>query len=381
MKKIFSTIVTLSVVFLPVYFFSSGGVQVSHALILAALGMLLATSYIYIDRFVVVLLFLAFYIFVRESFVVFGGGAAYGVINSAFVLFSAFSVLVFYHYFENKNNISSFASALAISAVVATIAVMITGVSPLSVDESIRSTGTFNNPNQLGYFSVCLLSIANVLFLNKSSSNKIIYFIWGLSVFLAASSLSKAAMISVAAGLLVVFYTHLKDKRGLLVLMLIVPVFVGFLYDSYRDGDLLNYSFVERIRDIGKDRDDSLEERGYGALAEADFGELYWGYGAQKTADIVGHEVHSTIFSFFVTYGLIGGGIFCCLLFMWAWRIWSSFGTVGLIAICSPPMLYGVTHNGSRFTIFWLLVAFSLFVCAERRYERPVKAVIRRFSR
>ena len=37
-----------------------------------------------------------------------------------------------------------------------------------------------------------------------------------------------------------------------------------------------------------------------------------------------------------------------------------SFGFIGIFLINLPPMLYGITHNGIRFTIFWILISLTL---------------------
>ena len=84
-------------------------------------------------------------------------------------------------------------------------------------------------------------------------------------------------------------------------------------------------------------------------------------------ADIVGHEVHSTLGSVINNYGFLGLILFSAVLAIWAFRLWQSYGAVGMISIAGPAMLYGITHNGIRFTIFWLLFAASMAMARNTR--------------
>src|SRR5690606_1287440 len=59
-----------------------------------------------------------------------------------------------------------------------------------------RAVGTFNNPNQLGYFSVCILSLAYLLYRDEYLSYFAAFVVFVIAIFLSITSLSKAAMIA-----------------------------------------------------------------------------------------------------------------------------------------------------------------------------------------
>ena len=97
---------------------------------------------------------------------------------------------------------------------------------------------------------------------------------------------------------------------------------------------------------------------------------MLFGLGSQNAREIIGHEVHSTLGSVLNNYGLIGLTLFGTVIFSWAKRIWNAHGFIGLICMVGPPMLYGITHNGTRFTFFWLLFAASLAMANVRLEQR-----------
>ena len=69
---------------------------------------------------------------------------------------------------------------------------------------------------------------------------------------------------------------------------------------------------------------------------------------------------HSTFASALVNYGLIGFFLLLSFMLTWARSIFVSLGAVTSLGVWIPPVLYGLTHNGTRFTFFWILFAMSL---------------------
>lgn len=316
-----------------------------------------------ISRLDLLLVVLCLFVFAREA-VAFS--VEYKAEGFLVPLYLAFSIIAF-------NSVRLFVSddrgrrvllwGIGIATSAAVVGVFFKGYGATIDSEGHRAVGTFNNPNQLGYFSVCIVSLAVLSFhvgVIKRRAYLAVFFCAGL--FLSVASLSKAAMLATAfAGLLFGFTTSSSRFRflfGLIALMVIAAVGVML----YQSGLLDEFNFVHRIADIGKQDDDSFSERGYSVLQDASFFELVFGMGSQKVVSIVGHEVHSTVVSFIAGYGLIGGGGFMLFLVLWIKGLITRFGFIISSGVWGPPMLYGLTHNGSRFTIFWVLLAFSFAV-------------------
>lgn len=361
-QRITFSVLCLSIVFLPVYLFSSGGLQISHVLVLILSFLLFVSRRLSLGIIQISLVVLAFYCFSRESFSVFFGGPVDGLMTSGFVFFSAISLAAFFSAIRSLEQAVPVYWSFSLASVIALLAVLAGGGGPFSTGLDGRSTGLFNNPNQLGYFSVCVFSICAVLFFSGAISKLKLWSLISLAACLAAASLSKAAILSLMSGVFFLCFLQSERKTGILVAFSAVAIILTGAFMLYQKGLMDEYSVIMRLQDIGKDTDDSFAERGYGAWSEASGTELVFGLGQEKTREVVGHEVHSTIFSFFVTYGMIGGLLFSAVMAQWFYRVWSFWHWSGLMVICMPPMLYGVTHNGSRFTIFWLLVALSFAI-------------------
>jgi hypothetical protein len=239
------------------------------------------------------------------------------------------------------------------------VTVWISGVDLREFTEIGRSTGTFNNPNQLGYFSVCLLSLTYLLYRHGELSYRLATLIFIASLFLAIASLSKAAMVANFA----VIFLALKPSGSRVAVALwagLVPIGLSLAWWLLSTGAMDDYLFKQRLASMAYEADSSLQSRGYLAFLQGDASQLLLGLGTTEVIKIVGHEVHSTLGSILNSYGLLGLMIFGGAMLIWARDLWRAYGLVGLVCIAGPAMLYGITHNGVRFTIFWLLFASSL---------------------
>jgi hypothetical protein len=124
-------------------------------------------------------------------------------------------------------------------------------------------------------------------------------------------------------------------------------------------GALNKFHFVERLQSIGEDSDDNLTERGYRSPFQHGAVGFLVGLGDERVKDIVGHEVHSTFWSYLMKYGVVGLGLFLTFWYLWIRRTMAEFGLLGVLLINMPASIYGITHNGSRFAIFWLMIGLS----------------------
>lgn len=349
--------------FLPLYLWSSGGLQISHYLLAIYCGAYLWSSGIGRGIADFVLIMLVFFLTIRESFSVFLGENVTSLMPVLHLLFSLMIFNVFRRVFKSERAIKLAVFGLTLSALTAVLGVLFIGYSLSVDDEGRRAIGTFNNPNQLGYFSVCIFSIAFLLNLDKKISKWNFILLISVSLFLSIASLSKSAMLSIAMPLFFIGF-YLSSGRSKRVIGLLFVICIAFLFwYFYTSGTLDQFKFFDRLLSIGSQSDDSLEERGYGAIFEASVFELFFGFGYWDVVRIVGHEVHSTIFSFLAGYGLIGASLFIVFNFIWVKYIWQAYSFKGLLVVAFPPLFYGIAHNGSRFTIFWILLALSFSIC------------------
>jgi hypothetical protein len=241
------------------------------------------------------------------------------------------------------------ATLLAIAYAISASAVLQTASIVLTYNAAqFRQIASFNNPNQLGYWS--LLSIC--IFWSIARKTKIKWYIQAPTIvcliYTTALALSKSAMISVAF-LCVLQYVK-KPKLLLAGIILLVPI-----YFALEDSTLVERINI-RLENIGQQSDDTLETRGYGRIVDypqylalgAGEGGLYrFSSGFDTT-----HEFHSTLGTILFSYGFVG-------LMIFAAAIWCLYriSSEGRFLYLLPPFLYGFTHQGLRFSFLWLLLS------------------------
>jgi len=221
-----------------------------------------------------------------------------------------------------------------------------------------RSAVLFNNPNQLGYFAVLSASILCLgrrrLGLGTVSATV------GLlaSAYLALLSSSKAALGATA---ILVIVGLLSNPRFIVVSVLGALL---LLVTSNRVTDAIDRA---RTRIETDQSADFFEERGYDRILDNKelwfFGAGEGGYRRFKDTSAIGaHELHSSAGTIFFCYGIIGTILFG----VFAWRVMER-GRLRYILLLMPASAYGLTHQGLRFTLLWVLLA--LFI-ALKDYER-----------
>jgi hypothetical protein len=251
----------------------------------------------------------------------------------------------------------------------------------LAGHEGMRGTGTFNNPNQLGYWSLasgaCWLVVRGDRRLNWLDA-----LVLGGAGYLTTLSLSKAAMGGFA--LLVVFAIIAHGVRSnwsaaaVGVVLLALPMLIiepTLLRDQVKDffSEGTAALVVERVESVGKQQDDSLAGRGYDRLWHHStylfFGA---GEGAYQRFDPgpAAMELHSTWGTVLFSYGVAGLLAFLTIL-------WAAFRHAPLRYkfYFIPIALYGLTHQGLRFSLFWIFLGLVIGVSRYRGTARGPAAV------
>jgi hypothetical protein len=206
----------------------------------------------------------------------------------------------------------------------------------------------FNNPNQLGYYA--LLSASLLLLLQRRRYvTTLEVAIGGVAAsYLALISASKAALGGI--GLLVIAGVFVRLRTMIVVAIAFTLVLV-----------VANPMQAAIDRTITRFETDSsasfAEERGYDRILKYP---EYWvvgsGEGAYKRFEndtaLGDHEIHSSIGTLFFSYGIVGTLLFAAFL-------WTVIRRTGLRTwlLIIPSLAYGMTHQGLRFTLFWVLLA------------------------
>ncbi|MEO7735805.1 MAG: hypothetical protein ABIY55_32925 [Kofleriaceae bacterium] len=225
-----------------------------------------------------------------------------------------------------------------------------------------RSTVMFNNPNQLGYYA--LLSACIILLGQKRFRISTVMVTAGLAAcaYLALLSASKAALASICGlGIVLVIGNIRTMALALLVFGALIltnnPFSAAIDRAQQRIENDQSYGFIE--------------ERGYDRIIA--FPE-YWVVGAgegayrrfKDTSVIGAHELHSSMATLFFCYGIVGVVLFGLFL-------WGTMAGAELRAwlIVGAGFAYGMTHQGLRFRMLWLLLAL---VCSMRELASRERA-------
>jgi hypothetical protein len=245
--------------------------------------------------------------------------------------------------------------SIAVAIVVELIALF------LLPSSSIRSIGTFNNPNQLGYWALLLGCCWLVLKRDQRLTTADFLVLCGAG-YMTAASLSKGAMLSFVLLLLMgVAFQRLTRPAKLLFLGL---AFVGtstVLLNTSAVHRFMSVGIVERVTDrldsIGTQGDDSLGGRGYDRIwrhpEHLVFGAgegAGWRFGGPINPHHYQREMHSTLGTVLFSYGIIGFTLF----FLFLIAVFRH-APLAHVLYSLPIWTYGMTHQGLRDTMMWVV--------------------------
>lgn len=366
--KIFNeaNIITAYLALKPLYLLSSGAMQIADVFMVMALGFMLIQR-----RFVlynisqntkrVLILFIGLIVFQSSVNLVWSLVLATSLLKS--ILYYVFNLLAFLLCILIGGDIGlDQLQKAVVNGCVLSCAVSLLGlyVGPYRA----RSISFFNNPNQLGYHALIIVAFL-LLCHKKSGAIKTLFVVGGCSWLIIASA-SKGAFIAlfVMAIIYVLFGQENVSKKNLLFQILFIAVIFGIIYALLYSTDWRIISnqrirFIRsRILNMGLEDDSNLGSgRGYDRIAEMGV-HLFWGMGEgayYRFNTMTGSEAHSTYASIIVSYGLFG--LFAYISFFW--RLVKSTWKQSIInlSILSGVLMYSVSHNAIRNTIFWMFLA------------------------
>ena len=267
-------------------------------------------------------------------------------------------------------------SLIRINGYSRTVTVYITGTA-LSIALSLfgvfsgatrgRISGFFNNPNQLGYF--CIIVMTAIIIYKKRLPMLIRIVCIIVCTYMSILSLSKAALVAMA----VIFFLYFNEYESRFELKKIVVSLFGIglaflavyilLFSDILPPSQFRYVYTmrDRMTNMMLEEDSSLGAgRGYSRIFEIG-GFLLCGVGEglyDRFASLSGFEIHSTYASILVSYGIIGAVMYISLFKK---ALFSRKYGLRYVIIFAGIALYSITHNGIRSTLLWGLLAMSYY--------------------
>lgn len=360
--KIVLLLFCLYIILKPFYFWSSGLPQISDGILL-----LLIIFYIIKNKFrisffkeskifiYISLGFVLYVLFINIVWSLILNGEFEFFKTSAFYIYNLLAsllVLTLYHEYHDFFYKHMYASLL-ISTLIQLAIYLLSGRF-----DGTRTLVFFNNPNQLGYHNLLVLGFLILISQRQKTSPWWFISSIGAALILCFSSLSKAAIFSCLA--LLAFFLFIKvitkkfDKRAIIYLTVII-VILSIKYHYNREvvtSNQLYKSVVYRISRIGLDGDDNFNGRGYDRLVKYSQYLLFGAGEGDYSRFGYDIEIHSTLGNILMSYGIIGLLLFVTMIIL---AIQSNKWRDSYIIFFI--FLYGLTHNGIRNTLLWILVA------------------------
>jgi hypothetical protein len=264
-------------------------------------------------------------------------------------------------------------AALLVSSLGILISLSVPGL--LMASESARVTGFFNNPNQLAYYSLCMMGALLVLHNGRLPLRLVTLFAFGsgvIGVFTAASLGAMAGFVFLLIGLLLANWQNARwFIRAMGAIFVVVVIVVGF--DVHQEGAISD-RVETRLDRVERKIDDLETERAYHRVLDHP---EYWVFGAGEgsTERFPGYgtgEIHSSLGNLLFAYGVVGLGLFLLLL-------WKALRHAPLYvwSVLAAPMVYSLTHMGLRTSAFWLLLVLVLVIYGKKEQGQSGSARIR----
>jgi len=363
------------VIFAPIYLFESGLPQPADLIIFITAGVtiilfILKTKLLFNRVFTSLALMAALFFTINTVNYNYYGDIRF-FYSSLYYIFNAFifgsTVILF------KNDPQNMLSKARI-AVIASLVLQMAWILLFDSNSDYRETGSFNNPNQLGYWA--MLSSCYLLIINYGRRMPWID-VLGILIctYFISESLSRATIISYALILIVFFIGPYMNMLTRIALLVLFSAYALFQIAVLNNAEFLIRNFdkiervVERLESV-QSEDGLIEERGYERLLNYPQYILYgagegahWRFNAKARIQDRGLEVHSGLAAILLGYGLLGFSLFSIFVLTIFQRV-PPILWVTLAAI----MAYGITHQHIRFSGFWVYLGL---IYAVSRYIIP----------
>jgi len=222
---------------------------------------------------------------------------------------------------------------------------------------ALRDRVFFNNPNQLGYYTVlaaCMLAL-----LQRKLKLGLLVTTLGLlgCLYLGLVSASRAAAGGAAVVLLV---TLVSSPR---IVMAAIPL-IAVLVTTGPVARALERT-EHRVKVDQFPQHSFFEERGWGRVSDHPeyiiVGAGEGGTTRFRDRAIGTHEIHSSAAMIIFSYGIIGS----CLFLWFAWRVLEG-ARLGAALMLTPIAAFTVAHHGLRDSMLWMVLAIFLMLKCDR---------------
>lgn len=366
---------SLYLLLMPFYFFKAGNPQVSDVFISLIIGaFILRGNSLYLFKVKFSKVFIGFILYATAVNIVlavsrvgvYSKGLPWYFFTGFYInnlLVFSFAIRLFYIYGREflKTTIYSLVLICILQLALSTF---------LSFGGS-RDSLFFDNPNQLGYYAISVLTVILLIEKYVSLGKLWVYASILLCTYFTFISVSKAAIGAIVLLALVYLISNniLKAKTLIRVVLLGLVLVAISLFTALGSG--LTDKLQGRLdQSVKPDEVSQWEYRGYDRISNhPEYLLLGAGEGAYNRFDtyIENHEIHSSFGTLLFCYGIPG----LILFILFIKSIVKGVKKATLLYLI-PVIAYGVTHMGLRFTMFYIVLAiFPITALSEKYISTP----------
>ena len=373
MQVILRVLLYLGFALSPVYLFKRGLPQIADFILLALVGFLLLDRIQYKssgnrESLPIIWLGLCVWIcFVNLVLSLYYQSYKFLFVSPYYIYNTAIGAALYYYLQRYPGSLIDVYRAICCGLIISGVGVI------FGFGSGTRATGFFNNPNQLGYFS--LLGLGSLVVFSqmniRSGTLGLVATLSGIIGILAAASLAALAgalMIAFAyAGSILKFKSLLRSLIGVLL--------IGVVYVASQETSLVKTiegTLTVRAERFENKVESVYEERAYERITHFPqfiifgAGEAY----RERFYPYDVNEIHSSFGTLLFSYGLMGISLFLGLLVVISYR-------AGLVCaiVLSGIAAYSFTHMGLRTTSFWILLVLMLYSAKMKKSQLNYNAL------
>jgi hypothetical protein len=372
MNKFILIIIVLYLLLSPFYFFESGMPQPADIIVSFGIIIFVLAGYLRkVSKDIVVIFFFRFLLLValiNSIYFLYYSNEGIDNIMYMAVLFYIFNffffiVLLFILKFSNFSKTVNYLSFFIILALGLQFVLALFGIQGGAKDEvGARQTLFFNNPNQLGYYALLMLSLFAILpsvyRKNKFTMTLTIVF----SACLILYSGSRAAMAGVLIlGVIMLYKEGFKFKLKSIFLVVAASFSIFFLWGTKFVQEKISFMEVRGERNENTNISEA-QIRGYDRFwIHPEY--VFYGAGEGRYDRFNSYhelEMHSGFGTVLFSYGILGMILFIIIIFK-AIEKDKLFNFMLLL----PVLIYNVTHQGFRHPLFWALLA-AIYIVTQK---------------
>ncbi len=299
----------------------------------------------------------------------------YFLLSSVFYIYNL-GAFLFFVKLGLRTSLTNFKFSIAVGTILSASVALLGVVLNYGNYSSIRSTGFFNNPNQLGFYGVILFTL--LFFVKDVLSRPWRIFLLCASACIVMASSSKAAFGGTCI-LAVCYILFDKNKQSvfnnlgkiflLACFVFLIYSFLSSLTSTTTDNSMISNMQYRILHMADKADSDLATGRGYARIFEMGVN-FFWGMGEgafYRFHTLKGLEVHSLFVNLLVSYGVIGVlGYTCIVGYV---LINGVKRTLYNVAGFSGIFIYSFTHNSIRNSVVWLILAL---LCVEKANSKMI---------